>query len=178
MDGGVAHTIETPMSDTDIKEYLPRTPILKYSELAKYPTLHDLLPEVKSSVILLYEDSPNRGHWVAVAKSAEDTITYFDSYGGPPDEPLNWTPKDRRIQLGAGRPLLTLLLDKAPEQVVYNKVKYQRVSEKVNNCGRWCVLYILKMLSGLDLNQFHKYVLKEDKKYPGNKDAFVSYLIP
>lgn len=178
MDGGVAHTIETPMSDADIKEYLPRTPILKYSELAKYPTLHDLLPEVKSSVILLYEDSPNRGHWVAVAKSAEDTITYFDSYGGAPDAPLSWTPKDRRIQLGAGRPLLTLLFDKAPEQVVYNKVKYQRVSEKVNNCGRWCVLYILKMMAGLDLNQFHKYVLEEDKKYPGNKDAFVSYLIP
>jgi hypothetical protein len=178
MDGGVGHIIETPMSDADIKEYLPSAPILKYSELAKYPTLGDLLPDVKSYCILLYEDSPNRGHWVVVSRPVEGVAEYFDSYGGAPDEPLSWTPKDRRIQLGAGRPLLTQLFDKCPEEVVYNKVKYQRASEKVNDCGRWCVARILKMKAGMDLKQFHKWVLEEDKKYPGNKDAFVSQLIP
>jgi hypothetical protein len=34
------------------------------------------------------------------------------------------------------------------------------------------------MKAGLDLNQFYKWVVEEDKKYPGDKDAFVSHLIP
>jgi hypothetical protein len=178
MDGGVGHIIATPMSDADIREYLPSAPILKYSELAKYPTLGDLLPEVKSFCILLYEDSPNKGHWVVVSRPVEGVAEYFDSYGGAPDQPLSWTPKDRRIQLGEGRPLLTQLFDKCPEEVVYNKVKYQKDGSDVNDCGRWCVLRTLKMKAGLNLNQFYKYVIEEDKKYPGDKDAFVSHLIP
>jgi len=178
MDGGVGQIIATPMSDADIREYLPSAPILKYSELAKYPTLGDLLPEVKSFCILLYEDSPNKGHWVVVSRPVEGVAEYFDSYGGAPDQPLRWTPKDRRIQLGEGRPLLTQLFDKCPEEVVYNKVKYQKDGVEVNDCGRWCVLRTLKMKAGLNLNQFYKWVIEEDKKYPGDKDAFVSQIIP
>ena len=77
MDGGVGHIIATPMSDADIREYLPHAPILKYSELAKYPTLGDLLPEVKSFCILLYEDSPNKGHWVVVSRPVEGVAEYL-----------------------------------------------------------------------------------------------------
>jgi hypothetical protein len=126
----------------------------------------------------LYEDSPNRGHWVVISRPKEGVAEYFDSYGGQPDAPLKWTPIERRVGLGQGKPYLSMLFDKTPDEVVYNKVKYQRESDKVNNCGRWCVLRILKMKAGMDLNQFHKYVLEEDKKYSGNKDAFVSKIIP
>ena len=178
MDGGLRETIATPLSDSDIKEYLPNANIIKYSELSKYPTLSDLLPEVKSFCILLYEDSPNKGHWVVISKPKEDLVEYFDSYGGYVDEPLSWTPKAERIQLGSGKKLLSALFNKCPEQVVYNKIAYQRASPAVNNCGRWCILRILKMLKGLDLNQFHEYVKEEDKKYVGDKDAFVSQIVP
>lgn len=175
---GIKHTVATPMSDADIKEYLPDAPIIRYAELSKYPTLHDLLPNVKDYVFLLYEDSPNRGHWVLVSRPEEGIAEYFDSYGGYVDAPLKWTPEHNRIALGAGQPLLSIMFDKCEEDVVYNKHKYQKDGGHVNDCGRWCVLRALKMKAGLNLQQFYKYVLKEDKQYIGDKDAMVAQLVP
>jgi len=178
MDGGIEKTIATPLSDSDIKDYLPNAKIIKYSELGKYPTLNDLLPEVKSFCFILYEDSPNRGHWTVVSKPDEGVVEYFDSYGGYVDEPLNWSSKKERIELGSDRKLLSALFNKCSENVVYNKIAYQKSDPDVNDCGRWCILRTLKMKKGLDLNQFHNYVKEEDKKYTGDKDALVSQLIP
>lgn len=178
MDGGISKVIATPLSDSDIRDYLPNSNIIKYSELSKYPTLDDLLPEVKSYCFILYEDSPNKGHWTVVSKPEEGVAEYFDSYGGYVDAPLNWTSKDKRIGLGEGTKMLSKLFNRCPENVVYNKIPYQKEDPTVNDCGRWCVLRTLKMLKGLDLNQFYKWVKEEDKKYVGDKDAFVSQMIP
>jgi len=178
MDGGIKQTIATPLSDADIREYLPNANIIKYSELSKYPTLNDLLPEEKSFCILLYEESPNSGHWTVVSKPAHDTVEYFDSYGGYVDAPLNWTPESNRVGLGQATPYLSNLFNRCKENVVYNKVKYQKEGQHINDCGRWCVLRTLKMMKGLDLDEFHKYVKEEDKKYVGDKDAFVAQIIP
>jgi hypothetical protein len=174
----IERVVATPLSDSDIREYLPDARIFKYSELSKYPELSDLLPDVKSYCILLYEDSPNKGHWVVVSKPTEDTVEYFDSYGGYVDEPLNWTSKAERVQLGSDKKLLSKLFNKAPEQVVWNKIKYQKASPSVNDCGRWCILRTLKMKAGMDLDQFYDYVKKEDSKYIGDKDHFVSQIVP
>jgi hypothetical protein len=178
MDGGVEKTIATPMSDSDIHEYLPNAPILKYSELRKYATLDDLLPKVKDFAFVLYEDSPNKGHWTVVSKPEEGVVEYFDSYGGYVDSPLKWTDKDTRVGLGEGFAMLSKLFKECPEEVVYNKVKYQKDGEGINDCGRWCVLRTLKMKAGYNLNQFHKWVMKKDKKFKGDKDSLVACLIP
>lgn len=178
MNGGLKKTIATPLSDLDIKEYLPNANVIKYSDLSKYPTLNDLLPDVKSFCILLYEESPNSGHWTAVSKPKEGVVEYFDSYGGYVDAPLKWTPESVRVGLGSDIPLLSKLFNACPETVVYNKIKYQKDGVGVNDCGRWCILRILRMKAGQDLNQFHKWVVKEDKKYKGDKDGLVAQLIP
>jgi hypothetical protein len=178
MDGGVEKTIATPMSDTDIKEYLPNALILKYSELSKYPTLDDLLPHEKDFAMLLYEDSPNKGHWVVVSRPEEGVAEYFDSYGGYVDAPLKWTDKQTRIGLGEGYAMLSKLFKECPEKVVYNKIKYQKDGQNIADCGRWCVLRTLKMKAGYDLNQFHKWVVKKDRKMKGDKDTLVATLIP
>jgi hypothetical protein len=60
----------------------------------------------------------------------------------------------------------------------HHKIAYQKSSPSVNDCGRWCILRVLKMKKGLDLNQFHEYVKEEDKKYIGDKDAFVAQIVP
>lgn len=177
MDGGIARTVMTPMSDSDIKEYV-QAPVIKYSELRNYPTLDDLLPNVKDCVFLLYEDTPNSGHWTVVSKPQEGVAEYFDSYGGYVDNPLHWTPKRERIQLGEDKKLLSLLFNKSPDEIVYNKIKYQKDEEGVNDCGRWCVLRALKMKAGLDLNQFHAFVEKKKNKMKAPYDVVVSKLIP
>jgi hypothetical protein len=175
----VAETIATPMTDLDIKEYLPDARILKYSELSKYHTLDEMLPEQYSYVILLYEDSPNKGHWVCVSKPDKKTVEYFDSYGGIPDAPLKWTPKQRRIGMGAGEPLLGLLFDKAPEKVVYNKIHYQNEGQGVNDCGRWCCLRVITMKKGMKLAKFYDFIRDKAKQFhTDHYDVVVAKLIP
>jgi len=52
------------MSDSDIRRWLGLDGdyIMKYSELAGYETLEELLPHDKSFKIILTEDSYNKGH--------------------------------------------------------------------------------------------------------------------
>lgn len=169
-----------PFSDGDIRNYLPNALILQYSDLQKYPTLADVLPDVKSYCILLYEDSPNRGHWTCISKPEEGVAEYFDSYGGYIDEPLTWISESKQEVLGQGEPYLSMLFRKAPEEVVYSKVDYQKESPTVSSCGRWCVLRILKMIAGYDLGDFYKFIKKERKKLGkgADFDDVVMDLIP
>jgi hypothetical protein len=126
----------------------------------------------------LYENTPNSGHWTVVSKPAEDTVEYFDSYGGYVDAPLKWTPESQRVGLGESTPFLSKLFNCCKENVVYNKIKYQKDGHNVNDCGRWCVLRTLKMIKGLDLGDFYEFVKEEDKKYAGDKDSLVAHLVP
>ena len=49
-----------PLSDEDIRHILGKdTKILKYSELAKYPSIDDLLPKHTDYCIVLYELEEN-----------------------------------------------------------------------------------------------------------------------
>ena len=79
------------MDDSDIRYYLGKdVPILKYSELSKYKMIEQLLPKHKSFFILLYPvTSEMSGHWTCMTRF-NNTIEYFDSYGGLPDSPFKW----------------------------------------------------------------------------------------
>ena len=70
-----------------------------------------------------------------------------------------------------------MLFDSCPDEVVYNKTKYQKEANGVNDCGRWCVLRTLKMLKGLDLKQFHEFVKEEEKRLGMTADAVVTTLV-
>lgn len=169
--------LATPLSDADIREYLPHALILKYSELDEYGSLHGLLPDVKSYCIVLYEDSPNKGHWICISRPKEGVAEYFDSYGGFIDSPLTWTSPNNNKMLGQGVPTLTQFFRKCPEEVVYNRIKYQKEADGVNNCGRWCVLRTLKMLDGLDLKEFYKFCKRKSKELDLPFDKMVTQLI-
>jgi hypothetical protein len=174
-----------PLSDADIRRFLPGAKIIKYSELSKYSTLFDLLPDIHSYCFILYEDSVNTGHWVQVCRPEDGVAAYFDSYGGPPDAPLKWTARDRRVGLGEGHPFLSILLgdalrDKLVEDVQYNKRCYQKDGGgliQINDCGRWCVLWTLKMLEGDSLEDFSKFVTKTCRSLRLGPDEMVSTLI-
>lgn len=178
MNNQIIKTIETPLSDADIKEYLPEARILLYSELAKYITIEDLLTKEFSYCFILYEDSKNSGHWCCISRPKENIIEYFDSYGGVVDKPLDWSSKEKKLSLGETEKFLSNLFSKCDKQVVYNKIDYQSKQPGVADCGRWCLLRILKMIAGLDLNQFYQFVKDQDKLYIGGKDALVVQLIP
>lgn len=171
--------IEQPMGDDDIKSYLPNAKIIKYSELSKYKSIDELLPKDKDFCFILYEDSPNKGHWTTVMKYSP-MIEYFDSYGGKVDNPLNWMPKSVNVKLKQDKKLLSKLFDKSNYKIIYNPVDYQEdnASKNINTCGRHATFRV-KNLTDCDRNLEQYYKLMSDiKNESGNTyDEIVSHLI-
>jgi hypothetical protein len=156
----VEETIEEPMDDGDIRQYLPNAKIMRYSALAKLSDIEQLLPKDKSYVVLLYENTPGSGHWVALMRYGK-TIEFFCSYGSKIDAPLSWqNPKDNAM-LGQSRPFLSILLNKAKDRfrAIYNPVAYQSKKQGVATCGAWDVMRINQLINhNQDLHEFHDYM--------------------
>jgi hypothetical protein len=153
--------LSTMLSDADITNYLGggKEKIVKYSELADYDTLEDLLPDEQDYRIVLTESKRNQGHWCALLKyksKGKDMIEWFDSYSGSPDSELKFIPLTVRRMLGESEHHLTRLLKTAqPSQsVIYNKKKFQELNDDVDTCGRWVVARVFMNKFGYDLEDF------------------------
>ena len=84
----VRKLIHKALSDSDIRTILGAdTKIITCSELANINSLDELLPRLVDYAIILYEDSPNRGHWVALLKY-NGMFEQLGSYGIKPDKEL------------------------------------------------------------------------------------------
>jgi len=177
----IAEIASDPMGDDDIKKYFPNAKILKYSELKNYTNINQLLPRPKTFFFLLYERSPNVGHWVLVSRYKDngiDTIEFFCSYGSKIDEPLTWTPIGMRVQLGADKPYLSILLDKSGLKTIYNPVQYQSKKSNIATCGAYDTLRAGELIKhNTTLDEFND-MLSEVKKATGlNYDEIVSNLV-
>ena len=104
--------VHKALSDSDIRAILgENTKIIKYSELARYRDLDDLLPNLLDYVIILYEHSLNEGHWVGLLKY-NSIVESFDPYGYIVDKPLSWVNLKTRRSLNELSPYLSNLLKK------------------------------------------------------------------
>lgn len=169
--------IEDPLGDDDIRFYLPNAKIMKYSELENYKDINDLLPKNKDFAVILYEDSPNKGHWTAVLKY-EPYLEFFDSYGGYPDTQLGWVPCPIRKVLKQTKPLLTDLFNKSDYQIIYNPIKYQKDNNDINTCGRHCVFRIINLLKGGNSLSDYYNLMKQLKNETGESyDEIVANII-
>lgn len=168
--------IEEPMGDDDIRHYFPNAKIMTYSQLNDFEKLEDLLPSNKDYAFLLIEDSPNRGHWVAISKYG-DTAEFYDSYGGRPDSQLKWNSNEKNKQLGQGHKKLTELFNNFEGNVVYNPIKYQEDANDVNTCGRHCTFRILNMKNGMNLDQYYKYMQSLKNNTGKNYDEIVANFV-
>jgi hypothetical protein len=173
--------IADPLDDTELRRVLPNAKIIKYSELSKYQMLTQLLPEEIDYVIILYEDSPNVGHWTCILrypKGPKGTLEFFCPYGLKPDGQLAWTSQSSRQLLGEGRKLLIPLLNCAVQDVIYNPVKYQQSAQGVNDCGRHCVFRIKCLLEkDMDLNDYFEYMKQLENELRLPADGIVSLKI-
>jgi hypothetical protein len=164
-----------PISDAVIQEYIPDATILVNSDLARYPTIDSLLPS-NNSVFILYQHEKNTGHWVLLSKY-DNTIEYFDSYGGYIDKPLTWISAKKRAELGE-EPYLSRMLKNCKYNVIYNAYDFQDDSNTIATCGRWCVLRARTIFGDrMPLKDFIKLLkgIKKDTKLP--YDNIVSDLI-
>lgn len=171
--------VETPMGDDDIHFYLPKSKVIKYSELSRYNNIDNLLNKEKDCAFILYEDSPNCGHWTCITKM-KGVISYFDSYGKKVDNPLNWTSKLENIKLKQNRKLLSELLNRCPYKVEYNPIKYQSDNKfkDINSCGRHCVFFTKNLLDcDRDLDKYYKFITEIKNESGNTYDEIVSHLI-
>ncbi len=154
-------------SDADFDRYFGAGKVIKYSELADYSNINDLLPNDKDFKILLIESSTNRGHWCCIMKY-KNIIEYFNSYGTKPEYDFKFIPTFVKHLLGQGGNLLSnLLKTKLPNQkVFYNKKKLQVINDDINTCGRHCIARLLAMLVGYELDD---YIVKVEEKVEEKK---------
>jgi hypothetical protein len=180
----VLKRMRTNITDLDLERYFPETNhyknnVIKYSELDNYKSIEELLPTDRSYKIILIEQNYNTGHWTCLLRYG-DTIEWFDSYGLPVDGELKFINSVKRQLLGQGRKTLTELLSKVKDKnIVYNKVKLQKLCNKSATCGRWVILRILMMKNFFyNLKEFQDFI-KKYKKEVGFKDAdeLVAYWI-
>jgi hypothetical protein len=92
------------ISNQDIEDVLPNTRIIKYSDLANYSHITQLLPKSFSYVVILTETKPSTGHWTTLTRN-NNIITYFDSYGKV--EELQYISPLERIELHENHPYLS-----------------------------------------------------------------------
>ena len=145
-------------SDDDIRHYLPDAKIIVYKDLSRYNHIFELLPEDKSYVFILVETKKRSGHWSFLGRlgsgATNGRLLYFDSYGKSVDEELKFINPWWRNQLQEDEKLLTKLIKNSPYKLEYMGRKLQSNYKWDSSCGRWCILFCLKFLSGMDIGQF------------------------
>ena len=177
-------TITIPLSDDDLEKYLGkevRPNILTYSDLADYQDLEQLLPHNKSYKIILIEYAKNRGHWICMMRYGK-IIEMFNSFGTKHDRDDMIDSKEINNFLGQSALFLNTLIEKEINdgifKLIYNKIRFQKKSVKVNTCGRHVVNRIICLLHfDMTLKQYVKFMAKSEDKTKLSYDEIVSTII-
>mgnify|MGYP000846162687 FL=1 len=146
--------------------------IVLYPSLYKFSTIDQLLYPY-NACFLLFETKPKFGHWCAIIKYG-NTIEFFDSYSGYPDDVLNYIPDDFKKISNQNYPYLTKLLLDSPYNIEFNDHKYQKYNTNISTCGRHSALRIL--YKNLNLKQYDKLIKKLCKITNTDPDTLVTYL--
>ena len=167
-------------SDRDMVDYLGKSApkhILKYSQLKNYRYITYLLKYNGDFKIILFEQSPNTGHWCLLLRY-NDTIEFFDPYGKPPLYSLNYS-KQSNEQLDQRPEYLSKLLNQNKFKVIYNKYPFQSPDPNISTCGKHLLLRLsLFKEKGYDLLQYITFFENRKRKYKLSNDKLVALLIP
>jgi len=155
MDNYVKECMKMMYSQDEIYEALgDSTNIVLYSDLIKYNKLEDVF-NGSDSVIILYQQSKNIGHFNALIKHNKNkVIENFDSYGLSPLDVFDMSQYNTNVSPKVPA-LLILMKDFIKRnkgwKIELNKANIQ-TSKNSNICGRACVLRIL--LKDVPLKKF------------------------
>ncbi len=150
--------------------------IMKYSELEKFNTIDDLIPDKDDFRILLIESEPRVGHWCCLIRKG-DTVEFFDSYGKTHKGELKYIPKIINKMLNQPDDYLTRIM-KSSKNPIFSTLKLQNDSPIVCTCGRHVIARILCGKAGYNLDDYEKLVNKECKKREMPPDILVCHWVP
>ena len=125
--------------------------IVYYPDLQYIDNIDQLLKD-KSSFILMYQKSPEFGHWVLVSKSRQYPLTleYFDPLGGSVDKYLNEFQYSQGAQYPGSNYLTHRMQKSRYKDLLWNGVDLQKDSPDIQTCGKWCLLRHLLLFVPLD----------------------------
>ena len=152
--------------------------ILKYSQLANYHSLHELLPEQFDYKIILLENDYNSGHWVCILRQ-NTVIELFNSYGIPIDSEFRYIPDWIERWLGQDTRYLSNLIKKSTGfDVISNKIRFQDKSSEIATCGRWIIHRIEMGKMGYSLQEYIRLMQHAQEKYDIPYDELIVGWVP
>ena len=110
--------------------------IVPYEELENCKTIDECF-DGKQGLILLYQKTNNNGHWCLLSKENANTLNWFDPYSYQMDEEIKFSDYNLRVHNGVETPHLTALIEKSNYKLNQNKVRFQKMANDINTCGRW-----------------------------------------
>jgi hypothetical protein len=183
LDAGAIDRLKKPITDVDINKYFPEKNhyadnVVKYSDLAHYSDIYQLLPKDRSYKIILIESKKNSGHWVCIMRYG-DIWEFFDAYGVKIDGELKFINTITKRLLGESRHFLTDLFKTIKSgKVIYNNKRLQSLKSGSATCGRWVILRILMMRDFFyTLEDFIDFIEKNCKVLDVKPDYLVSLWI-
>lgn len=162
------------LSNEDITNLLNgEVKIVLYPDLHNYKNIDEVLGPYKAC-ILLFEAKPSYGHWVAIFKEDDKILSFFNPYGGYPDDSLDYIPYHFAEVSNQLVPYLSILMYNSPYKLTYNEFKFQKKKKGVKTCGRHCVFRLLNR--DLDLYEYKRYLDALCKLYKTDYDGVVTIL--
>ena len=185
--GEIEHNNYKALTDLDIKKYLgENVKIISHQDLKNYKSLDQLMPHKKDVVIIIWESSPNYGHWTLLSKYVDEetkkpTIESYDSYGYPINEPLKWIRPKYKNKIDCTDYLTDLLLkaEKEGYDIIYNSKNFQNKKDDVATCGRHCICRAISIMKyNQSLSNYIK-MFNSIKNLTGfDFDSAVSQIVP
>lgn len=158
----ISEAVEEELSGNEVMELFAndRLGFLLYERLYNFNSLPEVL-EGKDAAIILYQYTKFEGHYIILLKHDDNTYELFDPLGYEPDYELKFLPYDKDPQLST----LIKRYENNGGKVIINRTKFERDAERVNTCGRHCVVrYAFKEMS---LSQYTEFIrssrIKTDK---------------
>jgi len=152
--------------------------IMKYSQLANYNSLEELLPKPFDYKVILLENDYNSGHWVCIIRQ-NNIIELFNSYGIPIDTEFKYIPDWIERWLGQDKRYLSKLIKSSTGfTVISNKVPFQSKTKDIATCGRWVIHRIETSRMGYTLQEYINLMKSIQEKYDIPYDNLMVQFVP
>jgi hypothetical protein len=144
----VSEAVEEELSGSEVMELFDKKlGFLLYERLYNFNSVL----EGKDATIILYQFTRFEGHYIILLKHNDNTYELFDPLGYEPDYELKFLPYNKDPQLST----LIKRYESNGGKVIINRTKFERDADRVNTCGRHCIVrYSFKEMSLSEYTEF------------------------
>ena len=142
--GGGPTQVDEQLDDSDVKRVsgLPNLRVVRYPDMARFPTWDAMLGPAGAAAVLFLTESATSGHWLAAFNGPDDTAHIFDPLGIGLDKQKDELGAEKASELGQDRAEFSRLLKTTSRRPVVNHEDFQAFNPQVQTCGRWVGLRI------------------------------------